>query len=106
LAPTLWLRNDEFPIGRTQYLRLFGVLLILGVATYAMYVVGFWIRLLVALIQLQLVAGQRNPMVLVLFSAALVCASWILLDMPGLYITAPTDHGHHFNGHIPVADTP
>ena len=89
LLSTLSLGTGTFLISRSNYLYLLGVLLLLGIATFAMYWIGFWASLGIALIPLQLVAGQRNPLSILLFAGALVGASWYLLELAGLHIIAP-----------------
>lgn len=89
LVTTLPIGNGDFLIGRGQYLRLLGVLVILAGATYAMYSVGFWLAIGVALVPLQLIAGQRNPLIILGFASALVGVSWVLLRLADLHIIAP-----------------
>lgn len=89
LLSTLRSGNGEFLISRMQYVRLFGVLALLAATAYAMYFVGFWIAIAVALIPLQVIAGQRNPIIVLGFAAALVGVSWFLLDLANLNILAP-----------------
>lgn len=89
LATTLPFGNGKFLIGRGQYVRLLGVLGVLAVATYAMYLAGFWLAIGVALVPLQIIAGQRNPLIIVGFACALIGVSWLLLRLADLHIIAP-----------------
>ena len=89
LLSTLSLATGSFLISRSNYLYLLGVLLVLGLATVAMYWIGFWASLGAALIPLQLIAGQRNPVFILMFAAALVGISWYMLELAGLYIFEP-----------------
>lgn len=76
-------------VTRANYTYLIGVLLIIALATLTMYWVGFWISMAGTLLVLQLIAQQRNPFVLIAFTAAMTGCSWLLLDLAGLYIIAP-----------------
>lgn len=89
LLSTLPFGNGEFLIGRGQYLRVFGVLGILTASTIGMFYVGFWAALGLSLIPLQLMAGQRNWLTILLYAAALVAASFCLLRLANLYLPAP-----------------
>lgn len=89
LITSLAVGNGKFLIGRGQYLRLLSVLILLAMATYAMYFVGFWLAIGVALIPLQIIAGQRNPMIILGYAGGLIAVTWALLKLANLHIIAP-----------------
>ncbi len=89
LISTLSLANGTYLVSRSNYLYLFGVLAIVLVATLAMYWIGFWVSMIIALVPLQLIGGQRNFLALAIYTAVLTGSCWLLLDLAGLHIIAP-----------------
>lgn len=89
LISTYSLATSTYLVSRSNLMFLVGILALVAVATLAMYQFGFWACMAVLLVPLQLIAGQRNPIAIVVYSAALIGGSWFLLDLAGLYILAP-----------------
>lgn len=89
LLATLRLGNGQFLISRSNYIYLAATLGILTLTCLAMYWIGFWVSIVVAVAVLQLLAGQRNLVVLPIYAVALVATSWFLMDLSGLYILVP-----------------
>lgn len=89
LLATFAVALPTYLVTRKNLISLIGILAIVTVATYAMFYLGFWVCAAVLLVPLQLISGQRNPVTIALYSAALIGGSWFLLDLAGLYILAP-----------------
>lgn len=89
LMTGLRMTRQDTVINAGQFLRLGGVVLLLVTATLAMYRFGFWVPVAAMVVALLFIAGLRNPIIIGLYTAALVGSSWYLLDLAGLYIIAP-----------------
>lgn len=89
LVSTMNLANGEYLISKLNYLYLLLVLALLGMTSFAMHWLGFWVSAAGSIVALQLIAGQRNPLIIITYAASLVGLSWYLLDLAGLYILTP-----------------
>lgn len=55
-------------------------------AAIAMLWVGFWVPAAVMVAACLVLTGTRNPIVVITFSVGLSGATWVLLDLAGLYV--------------------